>query len=311
MKNNYILGLQGGGSHGAFSAGFLSSILEDNTIEALSGASAGAINAVLVADGLLTNKEKAISNLQDFWKSISTHPIMSAMVSQLSKAKLSGTLFQMSPVQMNPMKINPLRDIVGDMIDFERLRKDPAIKLFVSATRVSDSKARIFTEADISLDAVMASTCLPRIHHSVILDGEAYWDGGYTANPPLRVMVENTIADKLILVQLTETHQDNLPTSVEYINRHLAMMPFHSALVREIESLNGLLEMMEKQQINPNSQLHKRLLDFSFHTVKAEAYGIGGYDPMSTSETLVSKLYLAGKDSFEKYCENHTKELAY
>jgi NTE family protein len=311
MKSHYIIGLQGGGSHGVFSAGVLSGLLQDRDIEieALSGASAGAINAVLVADGLLTSSEKAIENLKYFWEKIATHPIMASMFAQMSKTGLTKSFSQLSPYQINPLGLNPLREIMGDMVNFERLQQSSPVKLFISTTRVSDGQARIFTEKDVNLDVIMASTCLPRIHHSVILDGEAYWDGGYTANPPLRVMVENTQAKKLLLVQLTESQQGLAPRSMEEINRYLTMMPFHSGLLREVSGLETLLLMADQKELNPENQLEQRLQGFEFTKILAENYfDISKTDPMNTSDIVLSRLYELGLMGFQEYRSEQTKE---
>ena len=90
-----------------------------------------------------------------------------------------------SPYEFNPFELNPLRDVVRAQFDFERIRRDCRLKLFIAATHVTSGKVRLFRTGELSEDALLASACLPTLHHAVEIDGEAYWDGGFTANPAI------------------------------------------------------------------------------------------------------------------------------
>ena len=198
MPLNVALALQGGGSHGAFAWGVLDRLLEDHRfeIEAISGASAGSVNAVALADGLLQDgRDGARASLQRFWDALTaitppgffheslTENALHPTPSPSLQAFLTLARF-FAPYQLNPFDLNPLREILEAQIDFERLRAS-RLKLFLAATRVRTGTLRLFRTREISLAVVLASACLPLLHHTVEIDGESYWDGGMTANPPL------------------------------------------------------------------------------------------------------------------------------
>src|SRR5258706_11454524 len=182
------LALQGGGSQGAFTWGVLDRLLEEPRIalDGVSGASAGAINAVLVAHGLLQGGPAgARAALRQFWQGA-----VSAMPSAPAETLLSLARF-LAPYQLNPFNLNPLREILSRQIDFEALRTRSPVRLFISATDVFSGMARIFGAREITLQALLASTCLPSLNQAVPIGDSAYWDGGLTANPPLRPLVDH------------------------------------------------------------------------------------------------------------------------
>src|SRR5208282_5192052 len=175
------LALQGGGSFGAFTWGVLDRLLEEPDIgfDAISGASAGSVNAVLLASGLIDGgREGARARLARFWERMGRSTAFMP-ASPFFEAGLELVLRTMSPYQFNPFNVNPLRDALAEEVDFERLRAHSEIKLLLAATRVRDGKLRILTNSELTLDAVLASACLPILHHAIELDGEPYWDGGY------------------------------------------------------------------------------------------------------------------------------------
>ena len=213
------LALQGGGSFGAFAWGVLDRLLEepDISFDAISGASAGSVNAVLMASGMIEGgRHGAKARLSQFWerigRSAAFHP-----TSSLLGAGLELVVRAMSPYQINPFNVNPLREALEAEVDFERLRERSGIKLLLAATRVSDGKLRILTTAEVTLDAVLASTCLPLLHHAIELDGEPYWDGGYAANPPLLPLIRASGASQILIVQVTPSTSERLPTSARKI----------------------------------------------------------------------------------------------
>jgi NTE family protein len=206
QRHKIALALQGGGSHGAFTWGVLDRLLEDPTLEivGLTGTSAGAMNAVVVADGLLRGgPEGARQRLREFWNAIGKMPGFGTPLWLLSgeaqsKVRLEQTpafLFwdaasrNLSPYQLNPMNFNPLREPLTNLIDFERLHAEQNLRIVVCATNALTSRRRIFDNRDISVDAILASACLPYIFPSVMIDGEPYWDGGYTGNPAMLALL--------------------------------------------------------------------------------------------------------------------------
>ncbi len=225
------LALQGGGSFGAFTWGVLDRLLEeaDVTFDAISGSSAGAVNAVVLAAGLIDGgRTEAKARLERFWRR------MSAAAAFLPRASFGETPIgaglglvarSLSPYQFNPFNLNPLREVLTAAIDFDLLRAGSPMKLLIGATRVRDGRLRIFTEGELSVDAVLASACLPLIHHAIEIGGEPYWDGGYAANPPLLPLVQASRAAHLLVVQVTPNSSERLPTTTREIAKRVRADP--------------------------------------------------------------------------------------
>jgi NTE family protein len=234
------LALQGGGAHGAFTWGVLARLLEAGIrIEGISGASAGALNAVALAAGWLRGGAAGAGQaLDELWREI-------GRLAQLSPLRAGG-LTQMaadfaaqylSPYQLNPLGANPLRAVLERLIDFERLRVVATPRLFIAATSVATGRARIFRNPELSADAVLASACLPQLHPAITIDGEPYWDGGFSANPPLIPLVEGSRARRLVLVQINPIVADRTPRTPSEIRNRIAEIAFGRPLVEELERL--------------------------------------------------------------------------
>ena len=233
------LALQGGGSFGAFTWGALDQLLDEPeiTFDAISGVSAGAVNAVLLASGLMEGgRDAAKARLERFWKRMSRAAALtpSAALAGLSLGLMTRAL---SPYLFNPFNLNPLRDALSDEVDFERLRRHSPARLLIGATRVSDGALRVFSTGEVSVDVVLASACLPLIHHAIEIDGEPYWDGGYSANPPLIPLVLASKAAHLLIVQVTPTKSARLPTSPGDIAKRLEQIHFNATLNAELAAL--------------------------------------------------------------------------
>lgn len=230
--------LQGGGSHGAFTWGVLDRLLahQGPAISAASGASAGALNAVALAAGLLEGgPEGARAMLQALWRGVAdaTPSGWRTMVDFWAPA-----LKMFSPYGFNPHAGNPLREVLGDLIDFERLRAERPLNLVIAATHVATGRARLFDEADVTLDAVLASTCLPWLQQAVIIDGDAYWDGGLSANPPLLGLIDRTACRDLLLVTLVPEERLDLPVTAAAIGDRFGELAFTAPLVAELAALD-------------------------------------------------------------------------
>ena len=234
--------LQGGGSHGAYTWGVLDRLLQEPQLEfeALSGASAGAINAAVLASGYIEGgRDGARAALRRFWEAVGEKMSVAggaALSDPAAQAYLSLTRY-FSPSQLNPLNVNPLRDVLAEQIDFERLRAASRIKLFISTTRVRDGSLRLFTQDDVTLDALLASACLPSIHHTVEIDGEPYWDGALTANPPISTLVYQCRARDILVVILDPAREAAAPTSAEAIGERLKQLNFSSSLSTELHSI--------------------------------------------------------------------------
>jgi NTE family protein len=267
------LALQGGGSFGAFTWGFLDRLLEeeDLTIDVVSGASAGALNAVLLADGLAAGGNAgARERLDRFWQRVAHeaphlpagpgHAVGAAALFELS-TRLA------SPYQLNPLGHNPMRRMLTEEIDFERLRAKSPIRLLIAATRVRDGRLHLFREDEITIEAVLASACLPFLHHAIEIDGEAYWDGGFSANPPLRQLVLDSNAHDVILVQLIPEEHGAVPHFSPEISRRMQEIAFVTSLHKELEALDDLRDVCSHSLTR--SPICRKLQRLRFHRVSA------------------------------------------
>ena len=250
------LALQGGGAHGAFTWGVLDRLLDDKSLqfEGLSGSSAGAMNAVVLADGWLkSGRTGAREALASFWSEVGKLMPPSMVVQgggetiQLSAASklLVSWASHFSPAQINPLELNPLRDLLARLVDFEALRERSPFKLFVAATQANTGKLRIFREHELSVDMLMASACLPKIHHPVDIDGEPYWDGGYSANPAVFPLFYECDSQDVLLVLLTPLRRDDTPRTVKEIDERIAELSFNATFMREMQTFARATEFSD------------------------------------------------------------------
>ena len=248
------LALQGGGSHGAFTWGVLDRLLEDEEIEleAISGTSAGAMNAAVVTSGFAKGKyDGARENLERFWSAVSGaarfSPLQRSPIDVLfgnwslgnspmyQWLDMSAKLF--SPYDLNPVGDNPLAGLLADVVDFDLLNKSPT-KLFITTTNVETGQARVFRNPDISLDVLLASACLPNIYKTVEIDGVPYWDGGYSGNPSLGPLVRECSANDTVLVQINPVKRPGIPKTSQEISSRLNEISFNSSLVKELRMMS-------------------------------------------------------------------------
>ena len=237
------LALQGGGSFGAFTWGVLDRLLEEPGIDfdAISGASAGAVNGVVMAAGIVDGgPEEARARLAQFWRRMSQSAALLPKPAETPfGAGVELMIRSMSPYQFNPLNLNPLREALLASIDFERLRRGSPIKLLLAATRVSDGRLRILTNSELTVEAVLASACLPHLHHTIEIDGEAFWDGGYAANPPLIPLIRASECDHVLLVQVTPIRSDRLPRTAREISKRIEQIQFNATFNCELETLKA------------------------------------------------------------------------
>lgn len=245
--------LQGGGAHGAFSWGVLDRVLQmpGLQLDGISGTSAGAMNAAVLADGYVEGgPEGARAALERFWRRVSD----AARLSPLRRGPLEVLLGNwtldnspmfvamdlasrvFSPYDLGVAAFNPLRDILARSIDFDRLRRSP-IKIFITATNVQTGRGRVFRNAELSMDALLASACLPTMYKAIEIDGEPYWDGGYVGNPTITPLVRECDASDTILVQVNPIHRPGTPKSARDILNRLNEISFNSPLVKELRMI--------------------------------------------------------------------------
>ena len=232
------LALQGGGSYGAFTWGVLDRLLEVPNLrfDAISGASAGSVNAALMASGLVEGgREGARRKLEKFWRRMSA--ASSFLPLTAIPAGFEALAQALSPYQFNPFDLNPLKRALEGEIDFARLRTAGSPRLLIATTRVSDGALRIFRNHELSVDTILASACLPLIHRTIEIDGEGYWDGGYSANPPIVQLVHESDALDVLIVQVTPARGQGVPINRNDIVKRLEHISFNATLNAELEAL--------------------------------------------------------------------------
>lgn len=296
------LALQGGGAFGAFTWGVLDRILQDQhlKIDAISGASAGALNGVLLAEGLrLGGPEAAREKLRTFWEKLAQGTSMNVLSNETTRTGLAFDLSTrlLSPYQLNPFNLNPLRKLLSEAVDFDGLREKPPVKLLISATRVADGSLRIFREDEITVDAVLASACLPLLHQAVEIDGESYWDGGYAANPPLLPLVEASDSERMLLIQLIPTSGDDHPTTSPSIVNRLNQITFNNALQRDLEGLAALQRLTEQEE--GRTEGARKLQALAIDHVSAEDWfpNLSRQSAVNLSRSFLTRLCEAGVEA--------------
>jgi NTE family protein len=303
------LALQGGGSHGAFSWGVLDRLLADERldIEAISGTSAGAMNAVVLADGFHRGgRDGAREGLENFWRAVSksaeSSPIQRSLWDKMTgnyslETSPAYHLFDhvtrlFSPYDLNPLDINPLRDLVAQQVDFDRVNACKQIKIHVTATNVRTGQARIFSRGELSADAVMASACLPFIFKAVEINGEAYWDGGYTGNPALYPLVDQGPCRDMVIVQINPVVRTEIPRSARDILNRLNEITFNSSLIKELRAIHLLHQLIEVGGLEA-----ERYRDMRVHLIHAdeELQAYGASSKLNAEWSYLSLLFDRGR----------------
>lgn len=256
------LALQGGGSHGAFTWGVLDCLLEDGRLEfdGVSGTSAGAMNAVAMAAGYTAGgREGARKKLYDFWHSVGQKgrfsPIQRTPMDMFfgnynfeyspsyRAVDLLSRVF--SPYDTNPLNINPLRNVVEEIIDFDDVHACSSFKTFITATNVWTGKARVFNEKQVTVDAVMASACLPTLYKAVEIDGVPYWDGGFGGNPALYPFFYETETEDTLLIQINPVERRETPKTAQEIQDRMNEITFNAGLLREFRAIEFVRRLKE------------------------------------------------------------------
>ncbi len=310
-KRPLSLALQGGGSFGAFTWGVLDRLLEQEVVlDAVSGTSAGAVNAVVLANGLAEGgPEEARARLANFWRRASdaasldlfgSHDDTGAPSATTTAIEVSSRV--VSPYTFNPLDLNPLRDILAEEVDFARLRAASPVRLLIATTRVRDGRLRLFRDDEITLEAVLASACLPQLHHAVEIAGEWYWDGGYSANPPLRQLVIDSKADDVLLVQITPEAHEDVPRLSRDIARRVSQIAFNGPLQKEVEAIADLRELCRRERIF-RSRICRKLQRLRLHRIAAEdeVEGLSQASAFNLDWPFLRRLKEGGYQAAEKW----------
>jgi NTE family protein len=317
------LALQGGGAHGAFTWGVLDHLLTDERllIEGISGTSAGAVNAVMLADGLARGgREEAQKRLADFWRAASSTGNVPAMQREVLRRLLSFTPLEGTPVQawfnavskyfspydVNPLNINPLKDLIEHFVDFEALRTCRDLQIFISATNVQTGRVRIFSREKITADAVMASACLPLLFRAVEIDGVPYWDGGYLGNPVIFPFFRTTKTEDVLVVQINPLVRHETPTSSSEIMNRINEITFNSSLIDEYRAIDFVARLIDQGRL-PRGTGPGEYRRINVHRIVLERFGthFDSFSKLSTDYDFFEMLRLSGKRAARRFMDEH------
>jgi NTE family protein len=316
------LALQGGGAYGAFTWGVLDRLLEAGRfdIEAISGTSAGAVNAVVFASGWTDGGAVgARAALHRLWQRIGEgaglsspanfHPhgatLQWAADHALTNIFVDVTTRLVSPYQFNPLGLNPLRQILLELVDFAKLRQATAPRLVLAATNVREGRARIFGNSELDADVVSASACLPLLQPAVEIDGEPHWDGGLVANPPILPLLEQCSARDILLVQLTPATVDHSPVTAQGIVRRINQIMFNAALSRELDMLE-MGQRVAREGLSIGGFTRRRLKALKLHRIDGSGAiaADGAAHPLFPRPGTISRLHDLGRAAAEKWLED-------
>ena len=303
------LALQGGGSHGAYSWGALDALLEDERIEivGVSGASSGAMNAVVLAAGLQEGRTSARRRLGEFWLSVSQEGALPAVERPLFDAWLhawkaaftpqgwvDAVSQVISPYAFNPLNIDLLRGCLASVVDFESLRRGAGPKLFVAATNVWTGQGEIFRREVLTPDHVMASACLPRLFQAVEIGGVPYWDGGYSGNPPLWPLFYETDCRDAIIVQINPVERHATPRTAQQISNRTDEIGFNASLLAELRAADFVARLIDDGVLK-DPRYRREFLHRIGGDGKLESFG--AESKLDSSWTFLTTLRDLGRES--------------
>ncbi|NCT13340.1 MAG: patatin-like phospholipase family protein [Rhodobacterales bacterium] len=317
------LALQGGGSHGAFTWGVLDALLEDGRVEiaAISGTSAGAMNAVALADGFTTSgPEGAREKMHHLWESVSEaaqrsfikRDPLDVMMGTWSLERSWGyqTMNMMtrlfSPYQFNPADMNPLRDIVEACIDFDCVRRCDGIRLFISATNVETGRVKVFDSRRLTVDMVMASACLPNMFKAVVIDGVPYWDGGYMGNPALFPFHTESDSADTIVVQINPVERKGIPRTAHDIQNRLNEISFNASLLKELRAIDFVTRLLDEGKLDEGAYRRARI-----HIIENQAVlnALGASSKVNAEWAFLTHLRDRGRETANAWLDRHHRDL--
>lgn len=321
------LALQGGGAHGAFTWGALDRLLQDGDIEidGITATSAGAMNAAALKRGWLAGgREGAREWLQHFWlhltgldgpgseamidwlQLVSPSPALTARLLEASPGVFAAEALTrvLSPYQLNPLNYNPLRAIVEELLDCPNFCCTEGPKLFINATNVRDGKPRIFVDEEVTVDAILASACLPTLYQAIEIDDpktgrrEAYWDGGYTGNPALYPLFYQTQATDIILIHINPLYREELPRTASEILSRINEISANASLLRELRNIEFVNRLLDQGVITAGTMKYNRVHSVSDDQLMNQ---LGVVTKMAISRTLLLQLRDAGYETMDRF----------
>lgn len=313
------LALQGGGAHGAFTWGVLDFLLEDPTVDVawISGTSAGAVNAAALASGLASGgRDGARDALRRVWGAVAEAGVpdllrLNPFLAGMSRSQTLGQMASLfSPYEFNPLGFDPLRKLLTEHIDFARIRASDGPELLIAATDVATGRSRIFRRAELTVEAVLASTCLPTLHHAVQIDGRAYWDGGFSANPDLVTLAAESPVRDTMLVLLNPIEKTSLPRTAREIAAEVNRVTFTQPLIRQVgeivahqtESSAGLFRRRTRSRTIARHRFH--MIEAGRHTGALPADS-----KLRPDKSTLTLLHNAGRDEARKWIGRHAADL--
>ena len=313
--------LQGGGAHGAFTWGALDRLLEEPwlRIDGISGTSAGAMNAAVLVDGHAKGgADGARAALENFWRRVSN----AAVLSPLRRTPLDILLGRwtldhspvflamdlmarvFSPYDLGPGGTNPLRDILAESVDFARLAQ-ASIKLFITATNVRTGRGRVFRNGEITPDVLLASACLPTLFQAIEIDGEGYWDGGYSGNPTITPLVRECNSKDTVLVQINPVERPGLPRSARDILNRLNEVSFNAVLLKELRMIALLRHVAQ-----PDNSENAKWADMRIHRISSDVMVELGYSSKLNAEwEFLCMLRDEGRRAGDAFLTAHHEDL--
>lgn len=332
MTKTVNLALQGGGSHGAFTWGVLDRLLQekDLAIEGISGTSAGAMNGASLLDGFHKGgAEGARAALDKFWRGVGEMASFGVPQQGLLNQMLGnwgswanwgnvdwGTNFAgstgamtdfmqrlFSPYQTNPLNFNPLRDLLHKLIDVDAMHQCSSVKLFVCATDVETGRAQVFSGKELTIDALLASGCLPFTFQAVEIGGKPYWDGGYVGNPAIFPLIYECESPDVIVVQINPLRRVGTPDTPDEIINRLNEITFNSALISEMRAISFVQRLIEQDHLK-NSEA-ARLKSMNMHVIDGdeEIRKLGAASKMNASMDFLLRLKDIGRRTAERWLQ--------
>lgn len=319
------LALQGGGSHGALTWGVLDRILEDERLKIgdISGTSAGAMNAVVLAAGMHTGgRQGARAALRRFWGAVSDaarfSPVQRSLADRLlgrwsldnspGYLMMEGLQRFFSPYELNPFGYDPLRRILEDCVDFAHVNACRQLSVHVTATHVRSGRARIFSRGAVTADAVMASACLPQSTPAVMIEGEAYWDGGFSGNPALAPLLESARSHDIVIVQINPIIRHRVPRSAREIINRVNEISFNASLLKELQSIALIRSHWREEHGDPAERGAAAALLHLIH-VDREVQDLAASSKMNAEAAYLDLLFNRGRAWAEGWLEAHRDDL--
>jgi len=317
------LALQGGGAHGAFTWGVLDQLLEDGRveIEGISGTSAGAVNAIMLADGLIRGgPDEARRRLADFWRAVSVDghlpDLQRSVIERLfpivrREGLWVGAVARMlSPYDLNPLNLNPLKELIDRFVDFDGVRRDQGRELFISATNVETGNLRVFTRAEVSAEVVMASAALPLLFRAVEIDGVPYWDGGYSGNPAVLPFLRTTATEDALIVQINPRNRRKVPTRAREIMSRVNEISFNASLLSELRGVAFVNCLIDQGRL-PRGTRPGEFRRLRLHRIGMEDFDepLDARSRLNTDYEYFEMLHKLGQRATRRFLDTHFDDI--